>query len=90
MGKNRAEVTARDRAVKAREAEQEQTQQLLASGVARLYSGVADAGGAENVLMQIEHEQQNVVTVQTGSCINTALFLQGSRPISTPAKPSSS
>ncbi|EBP3476461.1 multidrug resistance outer membrane protein MdtQ [Salmonella enterica subsp. arizonae] len=36
-GKNRAEVTARIGAVKAREAEQEQTRQLLASGVARLY-----------------------------------------------------
>lgn len=32
-GKNRAEVTARIGAVKAREAEREQTRQLLASGV---------------------------------------------------------
>ena len=35
-GKNRAEVTARIGTVKAREAEREQTRQLLASGVSRL------------------------------------------------------
>lgn len=63
MGKNRAEVTARIGAVKAREAEQEQTRQLLASGVARLYWEWQTQAALKNVLMQIEHEQQNVVTV---------------------------
>lgn len=62
-GKNRAEVTARIGAVKAREAEQEQTRQLLASGVARLYWEWQTQAALKNVLMQIEHEQQNVVTV---------------------------
>lgn len=62
-GKNRAEVTARIGAVKAREAEQEQTRQLLASGVARLYWVWQTQAALKNVLMQIEHEQQNVVTV---------------------------
>lgn len=63
MGENRAEVTARIGAVKAREAEQEQTRQLLASGVARLYWEWQTQAALKNVLMQIEHEQQNVVTV---------------------------
>ncbi len=63
MGENRAEVTARIGAVKAREAEQEQTRQLLASGVARLYWVWQTQAALKNVLMQIEHEQQNVVTV---------------------------
>ena len=62
-GKNRAEVTARIGTVKAREAEQEQTRQLLASGVARLYWEWQTQAALKNVLMQIEHEQQNVVTV---------------------------
>ncbi|TQS65270.1 multidrug resistance outer membrane protein MdtQ, partial [Salmonella enterica subsp. enterica serovar Typhimurium] len=62
-GKNRAEVTARIGAVKAREAEQEQTRQLLASGVARLYWEWQTQAALKNVLMQIEHEQQNVVAV---------------------------
>lgn len=62
-GKNRAEVTARIGAVKAREAEQEQTRQLLASGVARLYWEWQTQAALKNVLMQIEQEQQNVVTV---------------------------
>ncbi|SUH92486.1 lipoprotein [Salmonella enterica subsp. enterica serovar Typhimurium] len=90
-GKNRAEVTARIGAVKAREAEQEQTRQLLASGVARLYWEWQTQAALKNVLMQIEHEQQNVVAV------NRELYqhgitssVEGSRPISTPAKPSSS
>lgn len=63
MGENRAEVTARIGAVKAREAEQEQTRQLLASGVARLYWEWQTQAALKNVLMQIEHEQQNVVAV---------------------------
>ncbi|EGF0805729.1 multidrug resistance outer membrane protein MdtQ [Salmonella enterica] len=62
-GKNRAEVTARIGAVKACEAEQEQTRQLLASGVARLYWEWQTQAALKNVLMQIEQEQQNVVTV---------------------------
>ncbi|EAR3201357.1 multidrug resistance outer membrane protein MdtQ [Salmonella enterica] len=62
-GKNRAEVMARIGAVKAREAEQEQTRQLLASGVARLYWEWQTQAALKNVLTQIEHEQQNVVAV---------------------------
>ncbi|EPR1081624.1 TolC family protein, partial [Salmonella enterica subsp. enterica serovar Derby] len=42
---------------------QEQTRQLLASGVARLYWEWQTQAALKNVLMQIEHEQQNVVTV---------------------------
>ncbi|EBP3906700.1 multidrug resistance outer membrane protein MdtQ, partial [Salmonella enterica subsp. enterica] len=52
-GKNRAEVTARIGAVKAREAEQEQTRQLLASGVARLYWEWQTQAALKNVLTQI-------------------------------------
>ena len=63
MGKNRAEVTARIRAVKAREAEREQTRQVLASGVARLYWEWQTQAGLKTVLTQIETEQQNVINV---------------------------
>lgn len=62
-GKNRAEVTARIGAVKAREAEREQTRQLLASGVARLYWEWQTQAGLKTVLTQIETEQQNVINV---------------------------
>lgn len=49
-GKNRAEVTARLGTVKARAAEREQTRQLLAGSVARLYWGVANPGGVKHGL----------------------------------------
>ena len=62
-GKNRAEVTARIGAVKAREAEREQTRQLLASGVSRLYWEWQTQAALKTVLTQIENEQQNVITV---------------------------
>ncbi len=62
-GKNRAEVTARIGAVKAREAEREQTRQLLASGVSRLYWEWQTQAALKTVLTQIETEQQNVITV---------------------------
>ena len=62
-GKNRAEVTARIGAVKAREAEREQTRQLLASGVSRLYWEWQTQAALKTVLTQIESEQQNVITV---------------------------
>lgn len=62
-GKNRAEVTARIGAVKAREAEREQTRQVLASSVARLYWEWQTQAGLKTVLTQIETEQQNVINV---------------------------
>lgn len=62
-GKNRAEVTARIGAVKAREAEREQTRQLLASGVSRLYWEWQTQAALKTVLTQIETEQQNVITI---------------------------
>ncbi|SUG46950.1 lipoprotein [Salmonella enterica subsp. arizonae] len=46
-GKNRAEVTARIGAVKAREAEQEQTPATAGKRCGATLLGVADAGGAE-------------------------------------------
>lgn len=62
-GKNRAEVTARIGAVKAREAEREQTRQLLASGVSRLYWEWQTQSALKSVLTQIKNEQQNVINV---------------------------
>ncbi|POT59663.1 multidrug transporter permease [Citrobacter amalonaticus] len=61
-GKNRAEVTARIGAVKAREAEREQTLQLLACGVTRLYWEWQTQAALGDVLRQIEKEQQNVIS----------------------------
>ena len=62
-GKNRAEVAARIGEVKAREAEREQTRQLLASGVSRLYWEWQTQAALKTVLTQIKTEQQNVITV---------------------------
>ena len=62
-GKNRAEVAARIGEVKAREAEREQTRQLLASGVSRLYWEWQTQAALKTVLTQIKNEQQNVITV---------------------------
>ncbi|HGY1165763.1 TPA: multidrug resistance outer membrane protein MdtQ [Citrobacter braakii] len=61
-GKNRAEVAARIGEVKAREAEREQTRQLLASSVSRLYWEWQTQAALKTVLMQIKNEQQNVIT----------------------------
>ncbi|EKY5002114.1 multidrug resistance outer membrane protein MdtQ [Citrobacter amalonaticus] len=60
-GKNRAEVTARIGAVKAREAEREQTRQLLASGVTRLYWEWQTEAALSKLLTQIEREQRNII-----------------------------
>lgn len=49
-GKNRAEVTARPGTVKARAAEREQTRQLLAGSVARLYWEWQTQGGVKHGL----------------------------------------
>lgn len=62
-GKNRAEVTARIGVVKAREAEREQTRQLLASGVSRLYWEWQTQAALKTVLTQIETEQKNIIAV---------------------------
>lgn len=56
-------MTARIGAVKAREAEREQTRQLLASGVSRLYWEWQTQAALKSVLTQIKNEQQNVITV---------------------------
>ena len=61
-GKNRAEVAARIGEVKAREAEREQTRQLLASSVSRLYWEWQTQAELKTVLTQIKNEQQNVIT----------------------------
>lgn len=60
-GKNRAEVTARIGAVKARKAEREQTRQLLASGVTRLYWQWQTEAALSKLLTQIEREQRNII-----------------------------
>jgi len=60
-GKNRAEVTARIGTVKAREAEREQTRQLLASSVTRLYWEWQTEAALGNVLRQIAQEQRNII-----------------------------
>ncbi|WP_345768856.1 multidrug resistance outer membrane protein MdtQ [Citrobacter amalonaticus] len=60
-GKNRAEVTASIGAVKAREAEREQTRQLLASGVTRLYWEWQTEAALSKLLTQIEREQRNII-----------------------------
>lgn len=60
-GKNRAEVTARIGAVKAREAEREQTRQLLASGVTRLYWEWQTEAALSKLLTQIEQEQRSII-----------------------------
>ncbi|WP_436856500.1 multidrug resistance outer membrane protein MdtQ [Citrobacter tructae] len=60
-GKNRAEVTARIGAVRAREAELEQTRQLLASSVTRLYWEWQTQASLSKLLTQIEQEQKNII-----------------------------
>ncbi|EGT3572021.1 multidrug resistance outer membrane protein MdtQ [Citrobacter sp. ANG330] len=60
-GKNRAEVTARIGVVKAQEAEREQTRQLLASSVARLYWEWQTQASLSKLLTQIEQEQRTII-----------------------------
>lgn len=61
MGKNRARVEARIGKVNAQKAELEQTRQLLASSVARLYWEWQTQAAAGEVLAQIKHEQDNII-----------------------------
>lgn len=60
-GKNRARVEARIGKVNAQKAELEQTRQLLASSVARLYWEWQTQAAVGEVLAQIKHEQDNII-----------------------------
>ena len=60
-GKNRARVEARIGKVNAQKAELEQTRQLLASSVARLYWDWQTQAAAGDILMQIKSEQDNII-----------------------------
>jgi NodT family efflux transporter outer membrane factor (OMF) lipoprotein len=60
-GKNRAQVEARIGKVNAQKAEMEQTRQLLASSVARLYWEWQTQAAVGDVLVQIKHEQENII-----------------------------
>ena len=60
-GKNRAQIEARIGKVNAQKAELEQTRQLLASSVARLYWEWQTQAAAREVLAQIKHEQDNII-----------------------------
>jgi NodT family efflux transporter outer membrane factor (OMF) lipoprotein len=60
-GKNRARVESRIGKVNAQKAELEQTRQLLASSVARLYWEWQTQAAAGEVLAQIKHEQDNII-----------------------------
>ncbi|MBB1201566.1 multidrug resistance outer membrane protein MdtQ [Enterobacteriaceae bacterium 89] len=70
-GKNRALVQSRIGEVKARAAELAQTQQILASSVARLYWQWQTEAAVKQVLTQVKAEQNNVVSV------DTALYQRG-------------
>jgi len=60
-GKNRAQVEARIGKVNAQKAELEQTRQILASSVARLYWDWQTQSAMESVVNAIKHEQQNII-----------------------------
>lgn len=60
-GKNRAQVEARIGKVNAQKAEMEQTRQLLASSVARLYWEWQTQSAIGNVLTAIKQEQDNII-----------------------------
>ena len=60
-GKNRARIAARIGKVNAQKAELEQTRQLLASSVARLYWAWQTQAAAGDVLSQIKQEQKNII-----------------------------
>lgn len=62
-GKHRAELEARIGMVRAREAELQQTRQLLASSVARLYWEWQTEAAIQQVLKDIEKQQQTIVAV---------------------------
>ncbi len=62
-GKNRAEVEGRIGLVRARNAELQQAQQLLASSVARLYWEWQTEAAIKTVLSNIEQQQEAIVTV---------------------------
>lgn len=60
-GKNRARLEARIGKVNAQKAELEQTRQLLASSVARLYWDWQTQAAVEEVLTQIKSQQDNII-----------------------------
>lgn len=60
-GKNRAQVEARIGKVNAQQAELQQTRQLLATSVARLYWEWQTEAAVGQVLTAIKHEQQNII-----------------------------
>ncbi|WP_395301996.1 multidrug resistance outer membrane protein MdtQ [Enterobacter mori] len=60
-GKNRAQVEACIGKVNAQKAEMEQTRQLLASSVARLYWEWQTQAAVGEVLAEIKHEQENII-----------------------------
>ncbi len=60
-GKNRAQIEARIGKVNAQKAELEQTRQLLASSVARLYWDWQTEAAVGDVLAQIKREQENII-----------------------------
>lgn len=62
-GKNRAEVEGRIGLVRARDAELQQAQQLLASSVARLYWEWQTEAAIKTVLSNIEQQQEAIVAV---------------------------
>ncbi|MGL4723979.1 MAG: multidrug resistance outer membrane protein MdtQ [Scandinavium sp.] len=62
-GKNRALVQSRIGEVKARAAELAQTQQVLASSVARLYWQWQTEAAVKQVLEQVKNEQSNIISV---------------------------
>lgn len=70
-GKNRALVQARIGTVKARAAELAQTQQVLASSVARLYWQWQTEDAVKQVLEQVKTEQNNIISV------DKALYTRG-------------
>ena len=60
-GKNRAQVEARIGKVNAQKAELEQTRQLLASSVARLYWEWQTQAAVGDILVEIKREQENII-----------------------------
>ncbi len=70
-GKNRAEVEGRIGRVRARNAELQQAQQLLASSVARLYWDWQTEAAIKTVLTTIEQQQEAIIAV------DRALYQQG-------------
>jgi hypothetical protein len=69
-GKNRAQVEARIGKVNAQNAELEQTRQLLASSVARLYWEWQTQAAGE-MSSQISNKSRRILLVPIASCIST-------------------